>query len=322
MRILLYNIMLCAPIYMHNGQIQRTHQIVRKILSEAEPYDVLVFLEVFYNAGKKILIEELRHIYPYWKELPRSRFSFVSGGVVTMSRYPIARTYHKFFKAASGAEKMASKGFLWTQIHHPNEGMINVISSHFQAWTMYDSTRHKQFSELRDWQSLGIIPPNQPIIIVGDLNWCFHNQRTDFYKSVGQDVQLPVLLGDMQFTADNKRNSMRGLDSTADELGCAKSYYCQICFSSSDHPGLCSAVCNRPIVKEPVRCVCCDVKCLDYGYIPNGNQQANTFQMRILEWKADQTLHFPVWRAGWISRPVLATRDMSDHFPVQIIVTW
>jgi endonuclease/exonuclease/phosphatase family metal-dependent hydrolase len=322
MRILLYNIMLCSPVYMVNGQMQRTAEIVKKIKAEVEMYDVVVFLEVFYSAGKKMLIEKLRPLYPYWEELPRSRFSFVSGGVVVMSRYPIVQKYHQFYRNASSVERLASKGFLWTRIRHPIEGMVNVVSTHCQSWAIHAETRHRQFGELRKWLAQGLLAHSEPLLVVGDFNWCFHAHRPEFYKSVGKNIQLPQLLGDLKYTADSSRNNMRGLDGSAGEKGCDKSYYCKICFSSSGNPGLCSVVCKKPRVKENMFCSCCSSECNDYGYIPEYWPLPTQFDMCILEWKTKRKLHFDCWKLSWITMPVLSTRDLSDHFPCLIDVKW
>lgn len=323
MRVLLYNIQLCAPVYMINGQMTRAHAIVQKIAEEKEPFDVLVFLEVFYHKARDFMIQSLKSVYPYHAELPRSTYSFVSGGVLIVSRHNITNAQHRFYQAACSAERLASKGFLVVDIMDPQHGPVRIIGTHLQAWDEFASTRTRQFRELKQWLQKHTTRDSK-LFVLGDFNWDYFIHRPQLLDCTGPNTVVAELLkGVYMHTADNEHNQMRGLDGTAAEKNCDLDYYCQVCWSSGPDPGVCSYVCEKPAVVPTVPyCECCEKRMMDYAYVPPDYVIPTEFTCQVLPWKSKYPLTFDVWKIGWLSKPHLTTSDMSDHFPVVVSIQW
>lgn len=312
MRVLLYNVQLASSLYMHNGQRERTAEIIAAI--KDRQFDALVFLEAFHRSCRDQLVRALSADFPHHAHLPRHALAFVCGGVLVLSKWPLKDTEFFHYRNAASVERLASKGALWVRLDTPR-GPWNLVATHVQAWDEHRATRVLQFEQLHAWVRERV-PTSEPLMVLGDLNFDYHTQIHHLRAIIGPDAQVVRLTGAMQF-ASSAQNNMRGLDGSAEEGGCAMDYYCRVCWSTDD-PGLCRMVCEKPAVKKPVKCECCKDLLVDYAFIPRGYPRATRFSLSVEEWKASRPLRFAMWKSGWITRPDTVTRDLSDHYPCVI----
>lgn len=325
MRVLVYNIQMALPIYLSNGQHQRAAEIAEKIKNEANPFDVVVLIEAFYHSATKIILHEIRHMYQFQQDIPYKFWSrqCANGGVIILSRNPIRKSGCKRYKAAAGADQFAAKGWAWAQIHDPLEGLVWVVATHTQAWTIHDEIRKQQFGELYKWVH-GNIPEDSRLLICGDMNFDYHTEREKLLEGIGEPFIVPELHSESRMFSvdDGHLNILRGMDGTAEEGGVSEAYFRRVCWSSGkENPGLCAWTSRKPEKTDGVPFY--GSKLLDYGITLESRKHPSDFSIRVLDtWKAREDMTFDMWKIGWISRPSVTTRDLSDHYPVELELSW
>jgi endonuclease/exonuclease/phosphatase family metal-dependent hydrolase len=96
-----------------------------------------------------------------------------TGGVVILSKYPIASVYHHEFDDSAGEDALMQKGFLHARVTKTVGGqsrVYNVIGTHLQAGggSSNVAIRRAQRDDIAAY--VQGLPANQPILISGDLN--------------------------------------------------------------------------------------------------------------------------------------------------------
>jgi hypothetical protein len=284
---------------MRNGQKERLPHIVRNIIRRDKwrPLDFLVLVEVFLPSAVSYLQKHLA-LFPHVAYLPRSTWSVVSGGVMVLSKQPLT-SHFTHYPQASGTDRLAAKGILYVVINHEH-----VFCTHMQAWD--DRIREMQWKTLQHYiEQQGI----SNYIICGDLNYNLLNPE---HRQKLHPYHIPQVSPRNLAATKNARNSLRGLDGTADETGGMQAYYCSICYSKE--PGLCRRICPVSDETTTPHCDTCSNVMVDYALFSHPRQAT----MQTLFWKSVKPLNFKVWRLGWITTPMLQTHDLSDHFPVEV----
>lgn len=335
MKWVVWNVQLASPWIVQCGQRERAAAIVKRLLEE-EVFDGLVFLEVFDGGSRKILERGLAERYPYVADMPRSWLTWVNGGVVVMSRWPLERVEWMHFADATGADQWAAKGAVLvsgllpvsrrqpssrpTRSREKRSRRWWVVATHVQAWPEHAAVRQRQVAELEEWIRERV-PAGAACAVVGDWNG-EPEEVVEYWRPGARAVEVPP--GEARWSWDGHRNDMVGNDGSAEAGGCGEDYFCQVCWSRGPDvdPGWCATRCPKPPEgrREEVRCWCCGGHLMDYGLIPAGMARPKAWSMRVERWRSDEWLEFAVWRAGWVTRPVLRTRDLSDHFPS--VITW
>jgi endonuclease/exonuclease/phosphatase family metal-dependent hydrolase len=96
-----------------------------------------------------------------------------TGGVVMLSKHPIATVHHHEFADGSGEDALMQKGFLHARVTKTVAGqsrVYNVIGTHLQAGggSAEVTVRRAQRAAMATY--IQGLPTNQPILISGDLN--------------------------------------------------------------------------------------------------------------------------------------------------------
>lgn len=288
---------MAKEIYMVNGQMERTKEIVKKILKN--DIDIICFLEMFHHDSKKFIIENLSSLYPYHKEMPKSFLSLLNSGIFVISKYKINNSKYIHFKDSQDSDSFASKGALYLKINKKH-----FIFCHLQAWDKHEDVRKKQLEQIYDWIKNDLkIKTN--IFIIGDFNIDYYDEK---------NIQKKISLPKNSYTFDPSQNSLYGLDGTAEENGCGSEYFCQLCKNGILCPLTCSSE-NKQ--NKKIYCECCPKRLTDWAFVLNP-KKIKTIRGKVLKWKSKKNLHFTIWKFGWISRPMIKTKDLSDHFPLLI----
>jgi endonuclease/exonuclease/phosphatase family metal-dependent hydrolase len=326
-KILLYNVQFAHPTYMINGWRTRLDGIVQHILKN-NSYDIVVFTEVFYGKAQQTLLAKLRKVYPYYANSPPGnvfKLKMISAGLLVMSKKPILQHYYEFYDHSKGADQFASKGFLYTQVQIGRGGgnVLNLISTHAQAWEEHMATRILQLKQLNRWIHRQMLFDHirKPTLVVGDLNMDYHKEhhRETLKHIFGQRTQWPALIGPLKYSCDSKHNTLRGFDGTANSTA----YLCAVCATTPNN-GLCEMTCrnNHGRIESNQHdsfCPNCPDLLLDYGFVPESCPKfSRKFTVKIRRWRSKKPMNLTLWKFGWVSRPTFRTRDLSDHYPVEI----
>lgn len=307
MRLLLFNVCLHASVAMHIGQMERAAAIVRRLRLEQSRYDALVLTEVFHDGALGLLRDGLAEFYPHSARIPRDAGAVVSGGVVVFSKRRMSRTAYHVFRSATGADRLAAKGALFVQFGDD----CALVATHMQAWD--GRTRALQGAELGGM--INAMQVRVPLLVAGDLNWNLldDGERREMLHATAA-TQVSEVLGERRHSV-HAAGDMYGLDGSKDA-----NFFCKACWSGGDDdgdPGLCARSCPRPDA-TPQTAPVAPPKLLDYAYVPYGFPRAHCLTARVLDWQSDVQLRFPVNKWGWVSRPTMHTRDLSDHHPVEV----
>lgn len=153
-----------------DGQAARTPLIPPQLRG----YDVVVLQEVF-DAGlrSKLLAGMAKHGYKYASAPLGAEGTIQDGGVVIVSRYPIANQKPMYYSQCDGADCLSSKGAVWVRIKKRVAGkdyFFNVFGTHMQTSSDW-GVQKSQLRELKKFiDGRKAIRKNEPVIIAGDLN--------------------------------------------------------------------------------------------------------------------------------------------------------
>lgn len=173
LNVLAWNVYLRPRATFKNGQSIRVDSnfIPRAI---GKGYDVIVFSEVFDESARKILIQKMKNLgYKYHTGVVGTRGEGVEdGGVMIMSRYPIAQAKEMLFgQTCAGTDCQAEKGVMYAKIDDRGR-YYHIFGTHTQAWPEGENAaiRKKQFDMIQKFIQAQKIPHNEAVIIAGDLN--------------------------------------------------------------------------------------------------------------------------------------------------------
>ncbi|MDZ4715729.1 MAG: sphingomyelin phosphodiesterase [Cytophagales bacterium] len=168
LRLLTWNIQMLPVIVHPNGKAKRARAIVEQL--EKNPYDVVVFQELFKKRSRRIISKGLAASYPYHTRVlnKRSIGLKTNGGVMIFSRHPIKETHQIRYSKRTGFDKLSRKGALMAEIDFHGKP-VQVIGTHLQAFGDVE-IMHSQYDQLYDELLGPYTKPGVAQLICGDLN--------------------------------------------------------------------------------------------------------------------------------------------------------
>lgn len=155
------------------GRSRARLSVLAQLIDQSD-YDVVCLQEVISPRN----LTHLRHAVKSYPYIAHARtFPVVRGGLVTLSRWPIARRHFRSFTPARPArlEWLLRKGALFTRLRLPG-GHLTVVNTHLSAnmdmhWTPSNVYTRAEESELRELAALiGKIDTAEPMVVMGDFN--------------------------------------------------------------------------------------------------------------------------------------------------------
>ncbi|GAA1843594.1 endonuclease/exonuclease/phosphatase family protein [Actinomadura bangladeshensis] len=155
------------------GRARDRIEALAGVLDDSD-HDVVCLQEVI----SPFILAALRRLTPSYPHMARAwGFPLVRGGLVTLSRWPIARTRYEPFAPARPArpEWLLNKGALFTRIKLPN-GHLTVVNTHLSAnmdmdWSPSNAYTKAEQAELgRLATAIRRIDPVEPLVAMGDFN--------------------------------------------------------------------------------------------------------------------------------------------------------
>jgi sphingomyelin phosphodiesterase len=196
LRVLTYNIFMRPPQIVNEVCILFCDdQHIRAPLIGSHPdlrgYDVIVFEEAFSDPHRREVLAGLASDYPYQTRiLGRDRFLPLpwNGGVIILSKWPIEREFQRLYgDLCTGEDCGAQKGVLYARLN-VNGKPLHLLGTHTQAGDGNDRrlTRESQLINIKFLIDSMAIPPDQPVLIAGDLN-------VDLYVAQEYSTLLSIL---------------------------------------------------------------------------------------------------------------------------------
>ena len=129
LRILSWNVFL-RPKILKDQQLKRVRHIALTI--KKLDADIVLLQEVFHKRAREILIDSLKHLYPYNARNNRKSVFGYSSGLITFSKQKIDKSTSLYFSKSSGSDRLAKKGGLLVDIQTGKQH-ISVLNTHLQA---------------------------------------------------------------------------------------------------------------------------------------------------------------------------------------------
>jgi endonuclease/exonuclease/phosphatase (EEP) superfamily protein YafD len=176
-------------------------------------YDVLVLQELFDDRLAQGVLRELEAAYPY-RGSPVGRagaWGRQAGGIVILSRWPIEREAQATFDGVcSGSDCLADKGVAYAAVRK-GDRVYHVFGTHAQSeyGTGVVRVRAAQFALVRDFVDAQRIPPDEPVILAGDLNADAHTPELADMLALLRAVRPPTV-GEGAYTWDPRANAWAG----------------------------------------------------------------------------------------------------------------
>jgi len=170
LNVLSYNVYMRPTSLFVNGQSQRAKMIPPQLPG----YDVVVFQEAFDDDTRAVLLNGMtKQGYKYHsKILGKDVGTAQDGGVIIVSRYPIAGQAQKLFgDVCTGWDCDAQKGVLYAKINKKVGGTNNyfhVFGTHLNNGDW--GVQKQQLSIARTFIDSRNIAKNQAVVIAGDMN--------------------------------------------------------------------------------------------------------------------------------------------------------
>ena len=171
--VLTYNVAFLPDAVVDTDQTLRAARMAPHLIG----YDVVVLQELFVDRWRDTVLSGLEEAYPY-----RSALVGVDGaggvpwrqdgGVMILSRWPIVREATLLFgDVCGGSDCLADKGVAYVAVR-VEDLTVHVFGTHAQALfgVGVEEVRAEQFTRLRAFVDAQAIPPDEPVLMVGDLN--------------------------------------------------------------------------------------------------------------------------------------------------------
>ncbi|CAF1281592.1 unnamed protein product, partial [Adineta ricciae] len=145
-----YNVMFVPSLLvLERDQVTRARLLARsQFIRES---DILCLAEVFQPKPSQILLDSLSDTYPYstpilgdedddgywdetWnREIGRSSFKFLSGGLTILSKWPIIYAAQYFYRHTCSGHTFVRSGFIYARILYGKHDIpIHIIGTHLQ----------------------------------------------------------------------------------------------------------------------------------------------------------------------------------------------
>ncbi|CND42539.1 Uncharacterized protein conserved in bacteria [Mycobacterium tuberculosis] len=155
------------------GRTRERIEALAGVLDDSD-HDIVCLQEVI----SPYILARLRRLTPSYPHMARAwAFPLVRGGLVTLSRWPIARTHYEPFTPAPPArpEWLLNKGALFARIKLP-DGHLTVVNTHLSAnmdmdWSASNAYTKVEQAELdRLAAAIRRIDEAEPLVAMGDFN--------------------------------------------------------------------------------------------------------------------------------------------------------
>lgn len=165
--ILAYNIFMLTPPIGNSDQTERAAALPDHL----HHYDAIIFSEAFYNSARTDLQNGIQSEYPYMTPVVDEGTFNDDGGVFIASRFPIDTFAQIVYDDCNGSDCLAAKGVMYAKIDKLGQ-QYHLFGTHTQAWPDASdvAVRILQFKQLQTFIDSLQIPPNEAVIIGGDLN--------------------------------------------------------------------------------------------------------------------------------------------------------
>jgi len=166
---------------MKNGNTRST-EIAQILESLQHKYDVLAFQEIWAKSAYNNLVNNLKHIYPYYTKFKKT-CCLLGSGLVIFSREKILSEYSEDFKDYRGDEIFAHKGFLAVNIQYIGEVIVTHLQSGSKIFDKLFGKDKLSTQEIARRQTSQIInytndlDKNEIVYILGDFNIVYLSQE-------------------------------------------------------------------------------------------------------------------------------------------------
>ena len=210
--VLTYNTALLPSMAANTRQAERAAVMAPHLVG----YDVVVLQELFVDAWRDALLDELADAYPYRGDLVGSDGARMmpwrqDGGVMILSRWPIERrATHLFAGTCSGTDCLADKGIAYAALR-VGDRLVHVFGTHAQSVYGGDprGVRAAQFVQFQAFVAAQAIPPDEPVVLAGDFNAdAFTDELDDVLATLR--VAWPEVVGEVRATWDPANNAFAG----------------------------------------------------------------------------------------------------------------
>jgi len=176
-------------------------------------YDIIAFQEVWSHSSYKVLVDELKELYPYYTKFSgKCKLTFGSG-LVIFSKKLFLSVYSEEFEECRGMEIFAKKGFLAVNII--DVGV--VINTHLPSGSMWFDPifgNDKYDTQVLVKMAIGqilryvedIIPSYKTVYIMGDFNITYLSEEysnsldmflgNNFYNSLHSPGYVSTVWGE------------------------------------------------------------------------------------------------------------------------------
>lgn len=191
------------PRILKDKQLERVPLIAEFIL--LNNCDIIVLQEVFDRRARRVLIDSLDAIYPFYTSIGKKTIWGVSSGVLIASKTPLLNERSLSFKKGTGSDKMAKKGVVFVETVINND-TLTIAGTHLQAGqTKKRATIGK--SQLAQFSSAFKDLNFSTGILAGDFN-TIHG-TTDYKEMLlVLNVEHKMLDSQFQFTANFEENEL------------------------------------------------------------------------------------------------------------------
>lgn len=190
-----YNIFMRPEgIIFNDGQRKRLPLMVPRI--ETLQADVLILNEAFDDGLRRRIVDALAPTYPHRTDVVgEDRGLRQDGGVLLLSRWPIARERQIRFDISEGSDRWGDKGCIYAEVETP-AGSLHVFGTHLDSGKNGKNARRKQVEKIRDFIAGLHVPVDEPVLVGGDLNMGPHHRPDEVaqMKTI-LDATLPARTG-------------------------------------------------------------------------------------------------------------------------------
>ena len=310
-----YNIMIpvIEPLR-NNGQAKRISLIPSALFNMDKKIkggiDVICLQELIVPEYRNTMLKEMALFG--WKHFSKplnttfssGQIKLASGGVVICSKHPILSQHQCVFETDCEAEDCAaSKGVMYCRILLPDGNIVNVFSTHLQAWHSQKARniRYQQALQTADFIKSLHIPTDEAVVFCGDANIDVYTRQSEIrqlMETVG--MELTVLDDDSHpFSSDPDMNTIVGNDSPS-------------MYSTTKYPNGCYTE-----YMETGACMCCPQELLDIfaSSIVHQPVLESSSWVHIMKTEEQFTMNFNLNTRKQI-------HDLSDHFPLVAKFKW
>jgi endonuclease/exonuclease/phosphatase family metal-dependent hydrolase len=220
-KVLTWNVFMIPKPINFTKQKLRTTLIAEKL--EKTPHDIIFLQEAFRTRFQKEISLRLRGTHPFQTNLKKGKnlFHVLNSGLFIASKYPFRILGKKYFQSCVHSDCFASKGVILIEVTLPSGKIIQMATTHMQAWGDEEAikTRRDQIYTIHDLLNEKFVT-GIPQILLGDLN-IDGNISNEYEKSLQiLKMESTPLFGDIKSTNGFKIECYKtpGGDSKAEWL--------------------------------------------------------------------------------------------------------